>query len=1351
MLLVPRRVRELDEQGSEPPQSSSCPLREFHDHATWVLLGEPGAGKSETLKSEAQASNGIYIAVADFLADVPKLEWRGKTLFLDGLDETRASGGGDSILRNVRSRLNSLGKPPFRIACRAADWFGSTDRETLSGASPDGRLPVLLLEPLNDEDILDILRENHGVGDAAAFVEMARRQDVADLLDNPQTLGLLAQAIRGEKWPETRQKTFELASGKLAQEDNKKHRDMQRSQSLPVEALLEAAGQLCAVLLLSDKTGIALDMASAGVRYPPLEGFALPDPAMAQGVVRRKLFRPSPSGEERVEPAHRSVAEYLAARWLAKQVDNSGLPLGRVLNLLLGLDGRTVAGLRGLYAWLALECHAARPRLIEADPLTVVVYGDVKPMSSDDKRRLLVGLREEARRYAGFRWQVPAPHALGALADPGLADDFALALQSPEREPAAQSFADCVLDILAEGEPIPSLTAVVRQVIEDGSRWETVRSSALQAWLKLDVPAVEKIALLDDITAGKVSDSDDELAAALLRHLFPQHLGAPELLRYLHAPKAPSLVGMYIWFWEEEFPHLVPKSHLPLVLDRLVIGYLPFSEPHQHSLRRMLGRLLVDGIVQHGKSVDAERLQGWLGIGADQYGAVPGEREEQERITAWLEAHPDQYKALLGLCYQQCRDHDEPRYCLILLGERFRGAKPPADIGLWHLERAWQESDKELAKCHIEEAVWTLFRESGNLGLTLEQIEAWGAESPDNRRWLDSLLVWDVPDWRIEDAVHNKRRDVERTNIKRGRTKQLGKLIEAIRSGIAAPAALHELASVWMNHHPHTGGNTPLERFASYCDNPEEVLEAAEAGFRLCPERMDLPTVAEIIQLNLQQRQHLIRMPCLVGMELRWRDGMDAIESLPEENLRRMVAFRLTYGADNTPEWFLYLVEKNPPLVAQVLISYAGATLKAKNEFLDGIYPLHHDGRYAEVARIAVPELLACFPVRANARKLNHLENLLKAALLYCRERLPALIAQKTAARSMDVAQKVYWLATAMLLDRERYEATLWDYVEKTRDGANHLSGFLSSRHLVGLNGDYELSPSTIGKLIELLVPHAELEHPRGVHSVNDAMRRGDHVQSMIGQLGAMANEDARQEIERLLALPALHKLKFALENARHQLGLKQRETAFRFPALADVARILANQAPTGPADLAALTLAHLDDIAEEIHRDNGDLFRHFWTETAENVPKPENSCRDVLLTLLRARLTPFGIDCQPEVDHANDKRADIRVSFRNEFELPIEIKRDSNDSLWTAMRSQLIGQYTISPKAAGHGIYLVLWFDGKTIPGAKDGGKKPNSPEELRARLEVQLNLAERMHVFVRVLDVSWPAMPKGFLGAIE
>lgn len=1346
MLIVPRHVRRILEDGDSRAENLIQPLSEFRDMAAWVLLGEPGAGKTVAFEEEAGATGGLYISISKFLSDDPDIRWQGKTLFLDGLDETRAGGGDISVLLKLRAHLRKLGNPPFRIACRAADWFGSTDSQVISDASPDGRLAILLLEPLSALDIIDILRNNHGITDPESFVEKATQHDIDELLKNPQTLRLLAESIRDGQWPSTRQETYQLACEKLAGEDSKRHRDRLRTQPISGDNLLEAAGQLCAVLLLSDSTGLALDAESTDQHFPLIDVFSPPDLAAARLAACRKLFRPSPEDEERVVPSHRSIAEYLAARWLAKQIDHRGLPLRRVMNLLLGLDDRTVAGLRGLYGWLALHCQAARSRLIEADPLTVIVYGDVKPMSLADKRLLLTGLRHETKKHLTLRWQVPSTSPFGALADPNLAKDFAAVLKSPDRDEASQSFADCVLEILYEGEAIPELAATIKTVILDDTRWGRIRRDALPAWLKQQPPAEEAVALLDSINEGLVADPDDELAGQLLSNLYPKTIEPEDLLSYLHAPKERNLAGSYSWFWGYELPKIAPASHLPILLDQLSVRTdLSFSDEIDFSYDcwRMLGSLLTRGIEIHGEDIADERLFAWLGIGADKYGESPRDKDHLEAISRWLENHPNRYKAILALCYKQCEGEEHVGGCLYTREHRLHGAAAPEDIGIWHLERASQTANDALAENHLFEAVRALMQQRGSAGLSLEKIEAWGEAHPERQLWLGPLLKCEINDWRLNNAARARDRKLQHAESKRERSIALSKHLPAIRAGTASAGQMHQLASVWMNHYSDIHGKTPLERFDNYCEYGAEALDAAESGFFLCPLRHDLPSVAEIIDLSLKQRQHFICKPSLIGMELRWRQGVSFIDTLGDETLRRMLAFRLTYSAD-TPEWFTHFVHKRPALLAEVLVDYGSATLKAGRSSVSGIYPLANNPDYRNVAQAAVPQLLQRFPIRARSGQLSHLVYLLKAALRYSAEQLPEIIERKLGAKGMDVAQKVYWLSIAMLLNPPKYEPVLWQYIDKSWTRANHLCAFLSER-FADLSSDYPLSARTIGKMIELLTPHAEFEQRSG--SVNDAMRRGDSVRAMVTRLGALATEDAAQEIERLLALPTLGKLRHSLDNARHQLKLNKREAAFRFLPVSGVAQILANREPTSSADLTVLTVEHLDEIAHEIRHDNDDGVRAFWNikNKKPTGKREENLCRDILLTRLRIHLKSFGVDCQPEGDYANDTRADIRLSYRNEFELPVEIKRDDNSSLWTALRSQLIGQYTDSPKAAGHGIYLVLWFGNNDLPAVKDGGKKPTSPKTLQARLEAQLDPEERRRLFVRVLDVSWPEKPSG------
>ena len=67
---------------------------------------------------------------------------------------------------------------------------------------------------------------------------------------------------------------------------------------------------------------------------------------------------------------HRSVAEYLAAQFIAGKI-KQGLLINRVLALTTGFDGGIVAALRGLMAWLSVLSEQARERLIEIDPVGV--------------------------------------------------------------------------------------------------------------------------------------------------------------------------------------------------------------------------------------------------------------------------------------------------------------------------------------------------------------------------------------------------------------------------------------------------------------------------------------------------------------------------------------------------------------------------------------------------------------------------------------------------------------------------------------------------------------------------------------------------------------------------------------------------------------------------------------------------------------------------------------------------------------------------------------------------------------------------------------------------------------------
>ena len=168
---------------------------------------------------------------------------------------------------------------------------------------------------------------------------------------------------------------------------------------------------------------------------------------------------------------------------------------------------------------------------------------------------------------------------------------------------------------------------------------------------------------------------------------------------------------------------------------------------------------------------------------------------------------------------------------------------------------------------------------------------------------------------------------------------------------------------------------------------------------------------------------------------------------------------------------------------------------------------------------------------------------------------------------------------------------------------------------------------------------------------------------------------------------------------------------------------------PANPDDLAALVVDRLNELADQIQKGSTstDDWRQYWNLDSygrPEEPRPENSCRDALLSDLQQRLHR-DIDAQPEGHYANDKRADIRVSYGG-FQVPIEVKKNTHRDLWKAMRDQLMAQYTSAPETDGYGIYLVFWF-GKQYTQPAPSGKRPADAKELKKRLEATLSAGQK------------------------
>lgn len=1355
-LLVPRTCTTFDDNGKP---SGSCPLADFRNVAAYVLLGDPGAGKTKCFEQEAAAIGGHYVRARSFAALDPSPELSGKTLFIDGLDEMRAGGGdGRTPLDHVRRHLDRLGRPRFRLSCREADWYGDSDRSALLEAAPGGALSVLHLDLLRDADIALLLERKFAIADPAGFVRQAEQHGLADLLRNPQTLALLAKAVGDSTWPDSRAATYDLACRQLLRENNPEHRVAKRDTAPTTDALLDAAGFLCAVQLLAGIAGFALDDDAADRQHvlwrdlSPTRELPLPR-GLASG-----LFQRDEREQQRI-PVHRSIAEYLGARYLAALIDTQGLPVGRIVALLTGGDDGVAPDLRGLAAWLSVHCRDARTELVDRDPLGVVLYGDVRGFPTDDKRRVLAALKGEAERYAHFRFEDWTAAPFGALATPDMLPVFLEMLAAPSRTGADIALLDCVLDALRYGPPLaqlatadelPRLDALLDAVVRDGSYPSHIREAALRILLRdLSRNAIRLVSLARDVRVGKVADEADNLLGYLLTELFPEFIRTDEVFDFLHREKQERVIGSYRAFWHHRLKEITPDDELPELLDQFA-ARRPMLQESFDSLRlaRMAGSLLARGLETHGDAIDDRRLYDWLSTGLDQYDHPRLDGEHQQRVSAWLAERPTRYKAVLPLGVHRCIGDEEPFRCLLRSDARLYAATPPADIVPWCLHQVEIEAHAELKRHFFSKAVHQLVRQGGQEGLTLAALEylaPWLAAHPEFEPDLEFFTSCRTDDWRREDVMHRREYEKDREQRLSGWQRHFREHLDAICEGSAHPQILHQLAQVYLRKYLDVEGGMPHERLANFLGQDEQLIAAAYAGFDRVLDRDDLPSVAEIVNLETKGRMHFIRQPCLVGMEERYRRDPETALQLDDEVLHKLLAFYLTWGVGEEVEWFTALVRTRPALVAEVLVAYALPMLRKKQEHLYGIWQLAYDDDYGAVARAALPDLLTGFPLRAQNKQLNSvLDPLLKAALRHLeRPALAAIISARLAQGSMSAAQRVYWLACGLMITPGDYEQPLAAHIGASKTLCAHLAAFLHDRERrSGFNAD--LPESSLALLIELLAPDSPPERPVGAHWVSAAMQTADDVRACINLLGGNPSDAARHQLDRLLALPQLVAWHERLQRASHTQNIARRKAATRRVEPAEVCRTLANREPANAADLAALVEAHLRDLARKIRDGSTNDYRQYWSYDAGGKPerpKPENDCRDILLSDLAERLGRLGIDAIKEGFYVEEKRADIRVSFGGAtgFNVPIEIKKDSHSDLWRAMREQLIGRYTRDPGTDGFGIYLVFWFGGEKIP-LPQVGKKPRSAAELEQRLRSTLSKEEAGHIAVAVIDCALP-----------
>lgn len=595
---APRGVNvELDADGLLRPSheaGAATTLSDLRAAPCLVLLGEPGLGKSTDMRLEAQALRSTIKAPEVILevdlgayGDERRIDeevfrsiawtrWVGGDhrlhLFLDGLDEAQLRIG--VLWRLLTSRLASgdTSRLSLRLACRSASWQRTSEAD-LQQLWPEMR--VLSLLPLAPTDVAAAAVAE--AVDPLCFSSEARDRGVIALCSRPLTLRfLLRRFATVQTLPGDQMEVFAEGCALLSAEPDRDRRaDLLRRERLSAAQRVAVASRVAALVLCSGRASLwtDVDVGEASVDdvlrrdviggtervHEAVLGEVFPvDDGAVEETLSTALFSGA-NDPRRLRFAHRTIAEFLAGRWLATTL----APDQSIALLTEAVDAgrRIYPQLREVAAWVAARDRSVLRDLAREDPGTLLA-ADVRPPDNEAERILVAEFLMAIERGDVDAQDPTFRRSLRRLDGRTLADDLLTVarnrdLQERTRVVAIEIAEICGLRRL--GRPLVEVALAAEAALP-------VRIAAAEAARTLAGPD-ERHRLWRLVPTDPVpEDPAENLRGAALAATWPDLVGTAEVLPRLVWPKRGEQTGPYARFAREGLAVGLDDAELPMAL-----------------------------------------------------------------------------------------------------------------------------------------------------------------------------------------------------------------------------------------------------------------------------------------------------------------------------------------------------------------------------------------------------------------------------------------------------------------------------------------------------------------------------------------------------------------------------------------------------------------------------------------------------------------------------------------------------------------------------------------------------------------------------------------------------------------
>ncbi|ACI53968.1 conserved hypothetical protein [Rhizobium leguminosarum bv. trifolii WSM2304] len=1094
-----------------------CSFGEALRYSNLVVLGDPGSGKTTLMTAANKVEGGTFFHARNF-GIYATSDIAGKTIFIDALDEKRSRSDHPDSIAVIVEKLLATKPSRVRISCRALDWLGETDLTLFRPYfEANGGFAVVQLHDLDAEEQKAVLFQKD-IRDAERFFDEAEKRGVGPLLKNPQTLTMLADVVKGGIWPETRFQLFNEAAKLLIREHNetKEHQTKQLFEPPELEA---AAGAVCASMLISDEPSVSLRRSSASLGGAAYDRAPFANKDAVLSVLGRRAFQTC--GDHSVTYCHRTVAEFLAAKWLS-QIVKAGYPLGRALSL-ISVDGIPALELRGLYAWLPVFLPSHAYQLIQKEPLAVVLYGDPKALSPASRRTLLGALQDLSERDPWFtQWGIDE-EILGNLSGHDMVEGFRSILGG---EPENYHIRFFVLDAIAYGPQLPEMEEDLFTILENEAAPYGDRQRAFKALIRTAPRSADRISRY---TRERLLLSGDQcrLAAEIIRSLFSECFTADDvaqLIRCYLKDRGRHVVGE-LWLLSES----MPEADVVQVVDALfpvIEAHCQADWRHKSEVVTFFSRLVVAALKQEPVPGSAKIWQWLTALYLFRRSTNLGSSEHSE-LRNWLLEHPHLVQDFFDLAWSA---RSSERWWVIL--NDFFGTILHAfgtETLISKLMIVVEDID-QLSSRRAEAYAATLtyvYQNASNSRALFEQLYAYSQSEPFSKEFTD-LSLCPVDRWEHEAAVRTL---AERSKTEESRQKHRNDFDAAeglIRSG-EHKGWLAWCANVYFAIFSDVA-DTPDRRERLLTELGEERTETVLAAFQAAANKShQLPSLSEILDLRRKERFQPWWRAIIAGCDIDW-ENRGTIVDVSDRLLEAALAIELYYPVFDKTEnqykpaihgWLDASYRERADFAVRVFFECAKEDLANGRASSDAIYRLTQNELLKAASGASTADLLRRFP---NASP-EILRTLLASALSNVGFLLKINSAIEKLLTSLEheigVEQREIWLATAFLTCEEQLPDMLLKQLETNRK-LEMLWAIQNAVFAFPINTDHDGLKGLPDRKAKFLVEQFGSNFPIEAHPEDGWSGRqnnwdaNDFTRRLIDELSTRTGKEAKCALEQL-------------------------------------------------------------------------------------------------------------------------------------------------------------------------------------------------------------------------------------------